>query len=106
MCIPAPNLSMATKPLQSLVAILEFGMQDAKVPSGIPSILIHRDAQNSDRGRMRSGKSGWQGCVAPLPKDAGTGFEQARGELFAYPTGHCETSRRHRAGYIWQRSAG
>jgi hypothetical protein len=96
----------APKPLQLLVAIREFGIRAAKGPVAYPSILIRRDAQNSDRGRMRPGRFGRQGCVAPIPKDACRGFEEARGEFFAYPSGHCEMSRRRRAGHIRQRRAG
>ena len=54
---------------------------------------------------MRSGNSEWQGCVTPIPKDARAGFEKARGEFCAYPTGWCEKSRRLRAGPIRQRKA-
>jgi hypothetical protein len=81
------------KSLLSLAATIEFGMLAAKNPSGIPMNPRLRVAQNSDRGLMRSREFEWHGCVAPIPKEAYTGFEEARGESFAYPTGRCEMSR-------------
>jgi len=51
---------------------------------------------------MQSGKSEWQGCVTPIPKDVRAGFEKARGEFCAYPIGCGARSRRRRAGLIWQ----
>jgi hypothetical protein len=61
-----------------------------------------QERTRSDRGLMRLGKSEWQGCVTPIPKDARAGFEKARGEFCAYPTGCGERSRRRRAGLICQ----
>ena len=55
---------------------------------------------------MRSGEFGWHGCAAPIPKDACTGFEKARGEFFAYPTGCWGRSRRRRASDICRRGRG
>lgn len=48
------------------------------------------------------GKSEWQGCVTPIPKDARAGFEKARGEFCAYPTGCGERARRLRANLTWR----
>src|SRR5271169_3650075 len=100
--IPLPT----PKPLQLLVARLEFGMRVAKEPAAPPQPVIYGMFRIRDRGRMRSKKSEWQGCVAPLPKDAGTEFVEARGEPFAFPTGRCEMSSRHRVGRIRQGRAG
>jgi len=81
-------------------------MPTAKGPAEHPLSVICRVAQNSGRGPMRSGKFEWHGCVAPIPKDACTGFEKSRGEFCVYPTGHWEMSRERRASCIRDRCAG
>ena len=49
--------------------------------------------------RRRSEEFKWHGCVATVPEEAGTGFEEARGDFFAHPTGRCKMSRRRRASH-------
>jgi hypothetical protein len=55
---------------------------------------------------MRPAEFEWHDCIAPIPTDACTGFDEARGEFRAYPTGRCETSRRYRASHIRKGRAG
>ena len=55
---------------------------------------------------MQARKFEMYGCVAPIPKAAHAGFEEARGEFLAHSTGCYEVSRKRRATRIWPRRAG
>src|SRR5580692_2221555 len=87
--------------------MLEFGMCAAQEPpSSLTNLRLTGLLEIQDRGLMRSAEFEWHNCVAPIPKDACTGFDEARGEFFAYPTGHGKTSGRHRTSHIGEERAG
>src|ERR1700689_4895306 len=104
----APNLCWQLHPYSSLA----FGLRTNRP---IATDLQFRELQGIQivkfrssefrQGLMRSTEFDWHGCVAPIPKDAGAGFEEARGETFAYPIRRCEKSGKRRAVYSRWNSA-
>jgi hypothetical protein len=98
----APNLSWQLHPYSSLA----FGLRrDRPIPTDLQFQKLQRTqivrfrSSECRQGLMRSTEFDWHDCVAPIPKDARAGFEQARGETFAYSIGLDEKSGRRRAVY-------
>jgi hypothetical protein len=97
LCRGGPSVFQYLKPCSSLARELRRSFTNLRL-TGLLEI--------QDQGLMRSAEVEWHDCVAPIPKDACTGFDEARGEFFAYPTGRSKTSRRHRASHIGEGHAG